>query len=101
MAGLDADGVRVFQPRAERQSDVARAVLYFSVRWGAALGQSRRPSPAAGPSRIPSTIASACATTRIQAVQGNRNPFVDCPALLPRIPDFIDFPILDADLPLP
>ncbi|MCB9548261.1 MAG: endonuclease [Myxococcales bacterium] len=101
VAGLDAEGVRVFQPRAERQGDIARAVLYFSVRWGTELRPTEEAVARRWAAADPVDDRERLRNDRIEAVQGNRNPFVDCPELVPRIADFVAFPILDADLPLP
>jgi endonuclease I len=94
--GADATGALVFEPRASRRGDVARALLYFYVRY--------RPTPTASFSlanfvREEATLVrwaqedppSAFERQRHALVfraQGNRNPFIDWPEFLTAIGDF-------------
>ena len=101
VAGLAADGTRVFQPRAERQGDIARAVLYDSVRWGYELRDAEEAVLRRWVVQDPVDAREHLRNDRIEAIQGNRNPFVDCPELVERIADFVAFPPLDVGLALP
>jgi deoxyribonuclease-1 len=101
VAGLDAQGTRVFQPRAERQGDIARAVLYNSVRWGYALRDAEEEVLRRWVVQDPVDAREHLRNDRIEAIQGNRNPFADCPELVERIADFVAFPPLDVGLALP
>ena len=101
VAGLDAQGTRVFQPRAERQGDIARAVLYNSVRCGYALRDAEEEVLRRWVVQDPVDAREHLRNDRIEAIQGNRNPFADCPELVERITDFVVFPPQDVGLALP
>jgi hypothetical protein len=95
--GEDADGNRVFQPRVERQGDVARIIFYYSVRWGGDIAGFeedvlRRWSVADPPDGY-----EARRNDAIESLQGNRNPFIDCPDLVDRVADFQAFDALDTE----
>jgi endonuclease I len=92
---VDSSSLTVFQVRSERQGDIARAHFYFAVRYDrsidareeAVLRQWHENDPVVGvgetaPSR------EQIRNDRIEDVQNNRNPFVDCPALVDRISNF-------------
>ena len=100
-AGLNEDGHRVFAPRQERRGDIARAVFYFSMRWGTDIAVSEEAVLRAWAQADPVDDRERTRNDRVEAAQGNRNPFVDCPTIIGRIPDFESFDILDHDLPLP
>lgn len=99
--GLNAQGDRVFEPRDARKGDIARAVFYFSIRWGRAIGPTEEAILRAWAVADPVDERERLRNDHVEAVQGNRNPFTDCPALLPRIADFADFQVIDHGLPLP
>jgi hypothetical protein len=92
---VDSSSQTVFQVRTERQGDIARAHFYFAIRYDrlinsreeAVLRQWHENDPVVGdgetaPSR------EQIRNDRIEEVQNNRNPFVDCPALVDRISNF-------------
>ena len=101
LSGRDAQGDRVFEPRDDRKGDIARAIMYFSVRWGRAIEPTEEGVLRAWVVADPVDDRERQRNTLVEAVQGNRNPFVDCPALVPRIADFADFMPADRNLPLP
>lgn len=85
----------VFQVRSVRQGDIARAHFYFAVRYGYDIDANEESvlrawniaDPVVG---VGETVPSReqIRNDRIEAVQKNRNPFVDCPGLVDRISDF-------------
>jgi hypothetical protein len=99
--GLNAQGDRVFEPRDERKGDIARAVFYFSIRWGRGIGPTEEATLRQWAAADPVDARERARNDAVEQVQGNRNPFTDCPELLPRIADFADFAIIDRGLPLP
>ena len=101
VSGLNNEGDPVFMPREERRGDVARVVLYYSIRWGAAIPEPEESVLRAWSSADPPDARERTRNDRIAAVQGNRNPFIDCPQLVDAVDDFGDFPIHDRDLALP
>lgn len=101
VAGLDASGNPVFEPRDARKGDVARVIFYFSVRWGKPIRDDEEDVLRAWAELDPVTERERVRNDRVEALQGNRNPFVDCPALVERIADFEGFEIIDAEDTLP
>lgn len=99
--GLDRNGDRVFEPRDERKGDIARAVLYFSIRWGRGIGPNEEAVLRGWAMSDPPDDRERQRNALVEQVQGNRNPFIDCPGLVPRIADFTDFVPGDRNLPLP
>lgn len=99
--GTDASGDTVFEVRAARRGDVARTVLYFSVRWGLDLPASEEATVRAWHAEDPPDDLERGRNDAVEAIQGNRNPFVDCPELVERVDDFEAFPTLDGPLPAP
>jgi deoxyribonuclease-1 len=95
--GDDADGNRVFQPRAERQGDVARIIFYFSVRWGGDIEGFEEDVLRRWSAADPPDAYEARRNDAIEALQGNRNPFIDCPRLVDRVDDFRAFDALDTE----
>jgi deoxyribonuclease I len=93
--GLNANGVTVFEPRDSKKGDIARALLYFYVRYKSTPTASFTLSnfnleeatllkwAAADPP-------SAFEIQRNELVfrtQGNRNPFIDCPSFVTAVGD--------------
>jgi deoxyribonuclease-1 len=101
LVGLDAAGERVFKPRSVRLGDLARAQFYFATRWGAAIRDDEEAVLRDWAADDPVEARERHRNDSIEAIQGNRNPYVDCPGLAERIVDFADFAILDRDLALP
>jgi len=101
LVGLDAEGRRVFQPRALRQGDVARVVFYFSLRWGKDIPGFEEAVLRAWYEEDPVDDRERQRNELIALQQGDRNPFVDCPGLPGMIDDFAAFEILDTNETLP
>ena len=99
--GRDAGGRQVFQPRAERRGDVARVIFYFAARWGIDLPDFEETVLKAWMLADPVDDRERVRNDRVEAIQGNRNPFVDCPQLVGQVRDFAAFPSLDTDQNLP
>ncbi len=99
--GNDQSGNRVFEPRRERRGDVARTVLYFSVRWGVDIGADEEEALRRWNQEDPPDNRERVRNDAVQGLQGNRNPFIDCHDLVDRIDDFRYFQILDRDESLP
>ncbi len=99
--GRDANGEMVFQVRLARRGDVARGLLYFSVRWGADIRDDEEAVLRAWDAADPVDARERARNDAIATVQGNRNPFIDCPGLADRVDDFAAFDRAPEELPLP
>ncbi len=99
--GTDASGNVVFQPWRERQGDVARVIFYFSVRWGKAIRDDEEETLRGWMNDDPVDRRERARNDLVEGIQGNRNPFVDCPPLVDRIADFAAFEPLDTEDNLP
>jgi deoxyribonuclease-1 len=97
--GWDASGRRVFEPRAERRGDVARALMYMAARWGLGLDGVQLATARAWHQLDPVDEWEQARNAATARVQGNRNPFVDCPALAGRIAQFPSFAPIQERLP--
>jgi len=97
LEGTDAEGRVVFEPRDVRKGDLARAVLYFAVRWGGELGDDEEATLRAWHDADPPSAREAARNDLVEGLQGNRNPFTDCPDLVTRVPDFAPFEPLDTE----
>ncbi len=99
--GQDANGQQVFEPRDERKGDVARVVLYFAARWGADIVDWEEETLKRWHAEDPVDDRERHRNDVIEGIQGNRNPFIDCPNLVGRIGDFQAIDSLDSDATLP
>lgn len=88
VVGRDARGELVFEVRPQRRGDIARSQFYFSTRYRLPIGPHTEAALRAWHAEDPPDARERERNTRIEAVQGNRNPFVDCPALVERVRDF-------------
>lgn len=94
--GRDAAGRTVFEPRPSMRGDVARALLYFYVRYRAeptatfslANFNVEEQTLIRWAQQDPPDDAERARHERAYRVQGNRNPFVDRPQFLVAIGDF-------------
>ena len=99
--GENRDGELVFQPREPRRGDVARMVFYFTARWGVDIQDLEEETLRGWAEDDPVDARERARNNAIHRVQGNRNPFIDCPDLIERIPNFQSFQARDQNTPLP
>ena len=86
----------VFEPRAEKRGDIARALFYFYVRYVPEIPAQlslenfniEEATLLQWAQQDPVDAFEWARNNEVYAVQGNRNPFVDRPALLASIGDF-------------
>lgn len=78
----------LFEPPNDDKGNVARALFYFSVRYGLPIPADMETTLKAWNRADPPDASEIARNDAIQTVQGNRNPFVDEPALADRISDF-------------
>ncbi|MDY0318820.1 MAG: endonuclease [Candidatus Cloacimonadaceae bacterium] len=80
--GTNSDGDDVFEPADQHKGNLARALLYFSVRYEMTLsheGVDMLETLLAWHNADPVDEAEELRNDRVQSYQGNRNPFVDYP----------------------
>ena len=99
--GRNAAGEEVFEVRRDRKGDVARAMFYMSVRWGLEIPKAEADVLRRWHQGDPVTERETLRNTAVQRLQGNRNPFVDCPDLVSRIRAFSAFRPYDLNGNLP
>ena len=80
--------VCLMRVRPARQGDVARGMLYMAVRYGMSLDDAMESALRAWNLADPPDDRERARNDAIEAVQGNRNPFVDRPDLVDRIVDY-------------
>lgn len=86
--GTSGSGQTVFQVRTKYRGDVARAHFYFSVRYGMSIPANEEVVLKVWNDQDPPDTRERDRNDAIEAIQGNRNPFVDYPHLDDRISDF-------------
>jgi len=86
--GQDASGNLVFQPPANHRGNVARALFYFSMRYGLAIKADEEAVLRQWNKEDPVDQDEVVHNDVIEQLQGNRNPFVDQPELVDMIQDF-------------
>ena len=102
LSGQDNEGHTVFLPIEERRGDVARVIFYMSVRWGLDIPAHEEENLRRWHLADPVNQWEIERNLRIEARQGNRNPFIDCPELVERIDDFTTHSYAEQEnLPLP
>lgn len=83
--GRDSGGRSVFEPRDEHKGNVARALLYVSVRYGRALSAEERGLFLRWHEADRPDAADHARNAGIEDAQGNANPYVACPGLVGRV----------------
>lgn len=86
--GKDAAGRNVFEVRTSKRGDIARAHFYFSIRYNQRIPQGEETILRAWNTEDPVDAIELQRNAAIQAVQNNRNPFVDRPDFIAKITDF-------------
>ena len=77
-----------FEPPAAHKGNVARAIMYFSVRYQMPIERAQEELMKKWSKADPVDAAERERNDQIQKIQGNRNPFVDFPELVEAIGDF-------------
>ncbi|HEX6059351.1 MAG TPA: endonuclease [Gemmatimonadaceae bacterium] len=94
--GLDADGRTVFEPRDSKKGDIARALLYFYVRYAMAEDfdvdlsnfEIEEATLLQWHEQDPPDAFEQQRNALVFRAQGNRNPFIDRPELVEAVGDF-------------
>jgi deoxyribonuclease I len=86
--GNDASGQRVFEPPANHRGNVARAIFYFSIRYGLKVDAKQEAVLKQWNMEDPPDAAELKRNDDVEGFQGNRNPFIDEPDLVNAISDF-------------
>jgi len=86
--GLNAQGDPVFEVRTSRKGDIARAQFYISARYHLPIEAATEKVLRQWHKEDPPDARERERNQRIERVQNNRNPFVDCPDLVDAIERF-------------
>lgn len=86
--GTDASGAMVWEVRPARRGDTARAMFYFSVRYALPLDPAQEAALRGWHCEDPPDDLERGRNDGIDAVQHNRNPFIDRPDFVDRLLDF-------------
>jgi deoxyribonuclease-1 len=78
----------MFEPRNEHKGNLARALLYFAVRYERSIEPWQEEILRCWHALDPPDAAEVARTNGIELLQGTRNPFVDHPEFVDRIADF-------------
>jgi deoxyribonuclease-1 len=82
---LDDSHVRSFEPPKEHKGNVARAIYYFSTRYKIDIDEREAKYLKLWNEEDPVDEAELERNDKIMQLQGNRNPFIDYPALINRL----------------
>ena len=83
--GRDSSGRTVFEPRDGHKGNVARALLYVSLRYGRSVSAEERAMFLRWHEADPPDAVDHARNAGIEDYQGNANPYVACPALVGRV----------------
>jgi endonuclease I len=86
--GKDAQGKWVFEVRKQKRGDVARAMFYFAVRYEHSIPDDEEAALRAWHEEDPVDEGEIKRNDAVEALQKNRNPFVDHPELVAKLADF-------------
>jgi endonuclease I len=86
--GKDADNQTVFEPRDVQKGNTARALFYFSIRYGYSLDAHYEAVLRQWHAQDPPDAKERARNDAIDSYQHNRNPFVDRPEFVGAISDF-------------
>lgn len=86
--GLNDAGDPIFEVRSARRGDVARAQFYVSLRYDMTIEEETEKVLRQWHAEDPPDAYERERNARIEKVQNNRNPFVDCPEVVDRIDRF-------------
>jgi deoxyribonuclease-1 len=103
VAGRSMNDEQVFEPQDEVKGDIARVIFYMSVRWGLEISDGEESVLRRWHNGDPVQMHELAKNDVIESLQGNRNPFIDCPELVEMVTDFEAFDGLDTveSLPFP
>jgi deoxyribonuclease I len=85
--GSACDGSR-FEVREQNRGNTARAIFYFSVRYNKSIDSSEEKELREWHKQDPVDANERTRNDRVEAIQGNRNPFIDHPEFVDQISDF-------------
>lgn len=85
--GYSSKGTRCFEPTNAHKGDLARSMIYFAVRYQKNLDSEQEGFFRKWMTLDPVSDKEILRNDDIEAVQNNRNPFVDYPALIDMISD--------------
>ena len=86
--GKNASGKIVFEVATQHRGDVARAMFYFAIRYKKSIDATQEKTLRQWHSQDPVNSEELSRSQRIQKIQKNRNPFIDCPQFVGQIKDF-------------
>ena len=99
--GRDERGDRVFEPQDSSKGDIARVLFYMSIRWGLNITGVEEMYLRQWHNADPVSLDEQAKNDERANIQGNRNPFIDCPNLVDRIDEFDAFTTVDTLQTLP
>jgi endonuclease I len=77
-----------FEPPRDHKGNVARAIFYFSMRYGLTIDREEESYLRQWHQADPVDGEELARNDRIEEIQGNRNPFIDHPDLINQIANF-------------
>ncbi|MFT6398361.1 MAG: hypothetical protein ACJAYU_003119 [Bradymonadia bacterium] len=88
LRGSDANGDDCFEPRDEHKGEAARALLYFAAVYDEDIDSAYEEVLRAWHEFDGVSDAERTRNDQVEVLQDSRNPFVDYPDLVARVPDF-------------
>lgn len=86
--GKSEFGTKCFEPRNEHKGAVARALMYFSIRYDLNIDEEQETFIRKWNDQYPPTPEDVDRNNRIEEIQNNRNPFIDAPYFAEIVEDF-------------